>query len=94
MILSIVLCRLRSRILQIRLCHEIQYAIVALDYWIAVRRWMVVQEAARVFSPSRMAWSAWMVACLTIRSCRYDLLPRAVRHNPIPAIRLCHVALL
>ena len=79
-----ILCRRRSCILQIRLCHEIQYVIMALDYWIAVRRWMVVQEAARVFSPSRVAWSAWMVACLTICSCRYVFL---VLHDTIPSVQ-------
>ena len=71
---SIIIPRRRSGIVQNSLCHEIQYAIVALDYWTAVRCWMVVQEAARVFSPSRMAWSAWVVACPTICSCRYVFL--------------------
>ena len=47
---------------------------MAFDYGIAVRCRVVVQEAARVFSPSRMAWSAWMVACLAICSFRYVLL--------------------
>ena len=56
---------------------------MALDDWIAVRRWMVVQEAARVFSASRMVWSAWMVACLTICSCGYVL----VLHNTIPSVQ-------
>ena len=58
---------------------------MALDYWIAVRRWMVVQEATSFFSPSRMVWSAWMVACLTICSCRYFFLPCVARYNPIRA---------
>ena len=65
------LCRRRSSIFQIFFRFEIQYTIMALDHRIAVRRRMVVQEAACVFSSSRMVWSAWMVACVTICPCRY-----------------------
>ena len=59
---------------------------MALDYWIAVRRGMVVQEATRVFSPSRMAWSTWMVACLTICSCRYVSFFLVLLHYTIPSV--------
>ena len=65
------LCRRRSSIFQICFRFEIQYTIMALDHRIAVRRRMVVQEAACVFSSSRMVWPAWMVACVTICPCRY-----------------------
>ena len=59
---------------------------MALDYWIAVRRGMVVQEATRVFSPSRMAWSTWMVACLTICSCRFVSFFLVLLHYTIPSV--------
>ena len=62
--------RRRNCILQIWLCHGIQCTIVVLDNWTAVRCRMVVQEAARFFSSSRMVWSAWMVAGAAIRTCR------------------------